>query len=83
MAVQREIGDRLGEATSLGNLGLVADKRGDYDEAERLYRESVRIKTRSASLWKTGTSRTDTWTRTRSGTSPHLRTISSSEPGTS
>ena len=32
----REIGDRQGEATSLNNLGLIADTRGDLDEAERL-----------------------------------------------
>ena len=40
----REVGDCQGEASSLGNLGLIAYTRGDYDEAEGLYRESVRIK---------------------------------------
>ena len=44
MGEQSADGDRQGEADSLGNLGLIAQNRGDYDEAERLYRESVRIR---------------------------------------
>ena len=40
----RESGDRQGEAISMNNLGLIADIRGDYDEAERLYNESLAIK---------------------------------------
>jgi len=39
----RESGDRQGEAISLNNLGLIADIRGDYDEAERLHNESLAI----------------------------------------
>ena len=34
---------RWGEAQSLGNLGNIAHERGDYDEAERLHRESLSI----------------------------------------
>ena len=36
-------GDRLGEANSLGNLGIIARLRGDLAEAERLNRESLAI----------------------------------------
>jgi tetratricopeptide (TPR) repeat protein len=39
----REVGDRQGEAVALNNLGSNAERRGDYDEAERLYRESLAI----------------------------------------
>ena len=39
----REIGDRQGEQTSLGNLGLIAEIMGDLDEAERLLKESLSI----------------------------------------
>ena len=38
------IGNRQGEAISLGNLGNIAEKRGDLAEAERLYQESLAIK---------------------------------------
>ena len=44
MAFKRESGDRKGEANSLGNLGIIAWDRGDLDESERLFRESIRIK---------------------------------------
>ncbi|HIF16469.1 MAG TPA: tetratricopeptide repeat protein, partial [Candidatus Poseidoniales archaeon] len=40
----RKNGDRQGEAASLNNLGNIADTRGDLAEADRLWRESVRIK---------------------------------------
>jgi hypothetical protein len=43
LAIKREIGDRKGEASSLHNLGNIADARGDLAEAEKLWRESVRI----------------------------------------
>ena len=39
---QTEIGDRRA-ASSLNNLGLIADVRGDYDEAERLHNASLAI----------------------------------------
>jgi tetratricopeptide (TPR) repeat protein len=39
----RKSGDRQGEAASLGNLGLIARRRGDLAEAERLQRESLAI----------------------------------------
>ena len=44
LAIKREIGDRQGEATSLNNLGIIAETRGDLAEAERLHRESLAIK---------------------------------------
>jgi tetratricopeptide (TPR) repeat protein len=40
----RKSGDRQGEAASLGNLGLIAQTRGDLAEAERLQRDSLAIK---------------------------------------
>ena len=43
LAIKIEIGNREGEAISLNNLGLIAEKRGDLDGAERLYRESLAI----------------------------------------
>ena len=36
-------GNREGESASLNNLGIIADKRGDYDEAKRLQNESLDI----------------------------------------
>jgi len=39
----RKNGDRQGEAASLGNLGIIAETRGDLAEAERLQRESLAI----------------------------------------
>ena len=43
LAIKREIGNRQGEAASLGNLGVIAVRRGDLAEAERLCRESLAI----------------------------------------
>ena len=40
----RQNGDRGGEADSLNTLGLIAQTRGDLDEADRLQRESLVIK---------------------------------------
>ena len=40
----RKNGDRRGEATSLNNLGIISQTRGDLAEAERLQRESLAIK---------------------------------------
>jgi hypothetical protein len=37
-------GDGVGIAISLGNLGAIAQTRGELDESERLYRESIVIK---------------------------------------
>ena len=39
----KESGDPRGEAASLGNLGIIAQERGDLDEAERLQNESLSI----------------------------------------
>ena len=36
LAIEREIGDRHGEANSLNNLGIIADTRGDFDESEKI-----------------------------------------------
>ena len=44
----RKSGDRKGEANSLGNLGIIAETRGDLAEAERLQRESLAIRERLA-----------------------------------
>jgi tetratricopeptide (TPR) repeat protein len=44
LAIDREIGDRQGEAASLINLGNIARTRGDLAEAERLQLESLAIK---------------------------------------
>ena len=43
LAINREIGDRQGEADSLNGLGNMATIRGDLAEAERLHRESLAI----------------------------------------
>ena len=39
----RKNGNRQGEAASLGNLGIIAETRGDLAEAERLQRDSMAI----------------------------------------
>ena len=39
----REIGNRQGEA-NFGNLGLIAETRGDLAEAERLQKEAEEIR---------------------------------------
>ena len=44
MAIKKEIGDRLGEANSLANLGIIAAIRSDFKEADRLFKESLAIK---------------------------------------
>ncbi len=41
--LSREIGNRQGEAASLGNLGIIANTRGDLAEAERFHRECMAI----------------------------------------
>ncbi len=42
--IMKEIGNREGEASSLNNLGSIAKKRGDLDEARSFYTECVRIR---------------------------------------
>ena len=44
LAVQRELGDRAGLASSLGNLGLVASDLGDFARARVLQEECLAIK---------------------------------------
>jgi tetratricopeptide (TPR) repeat protein len=44
LAIQREIGDRNGEANSLNNLGLVYYSLGKYQEALNFYQQSLEIK---------------------------------------
>ena len=44
LAIQRSLGDRLGIAASLNNLGNVATIQGDYSAARALYEESLTIK---------------------------------------
>ena len=41
--INRDIGDRQGEAASLNNLGLIAQTQGDVEEAKRLYLECMAI----------------------------------------
>ena len=43
LAINKEIGDRQGEASSLNSLGNIARTRGDLDEAERLHRDHMAI----------------------------------------
>ena len=43
MKIQEEIGDKSGVATSLNNIGLVLDRKGDLDGALRKYQESLKI----------------------------------------
>ena len=43
LAIERESGDRLGEAGSLGNLGNVYRMRGDLERAEDYYRQALAI----------------------------------------
>ena len=43
LAIKREIGDRKGEASSLNNLGNIAQKRGDLAEAKQLHLQSLAI----------------------------------------
>ena len=43
MNILREIDDKKGLATSLNNLGLIAQTRGDFREAEWLYRQCLTI----------------------------------------
>jgi hypothetical protein len=39
------LGDRSGMATSWGLLGDIERNRGNWDEAERLYRQSLEVET--------------------------------------
>jgi CHAT domain-containing protein len=43
LAARRAIPDRQGEATLLTRLGALAERRGQADEAMRLYRQSLKI----------------------------------------
>ena len=43
LAIERELGDKAGIATSLNNLGLVAKAQGDYASARALHEESLAI----------------------------------------
>ena len=43
LAISREIGDRKGEATCLGNMALTLDKFGQRDQAIELTKEALKI----------------------------------------
>ncbi|MGD9216231.1 MAG: tetratricopeptide repeat protein, partial [Desulfobacteraceae bacterium] len=43
LAISREIGDRLGEGSALGNLGIAYDSLGQYDKAIEHYNQSLLI----------------------------------------
>jgi predicted ATPase/class 3 adenylate cyclase len=51
LAIQRELGDRRGIATSLNNLGLMAWDQGDYLSARTLYGESLAIRREFGDRW--------------------------------
>ncbi|GAB6043017.1 CHAT domain-containing protein [Endothiovibrio diazotrophicus] len=44
LAIQREIGDRSGEGTTLNNLSQIHDARGDYDTALQFLNQSLAIR---------------------------------------
>jgi len=46
VSLYREIGDRWGEAWSLGSLANVAGDRGDHERAKRLYEEGLALSQR-------------------------------------
>ncbi len=43
LAIQEELGNRAGMASSYGQLGIVAEERGSYDDALDWYRKSLAI----------------------------------------
>jgi tetratricopeptide (TPR) repeat protein len=43
LALRRELGDKQGIASSLGNLGLVALRQGEYERAEALLTENLAL----------------------------------------
>ncbi|MBS0017460.1 MAG: tetratricopeptide repeat protein, partial [Arthrospira sp. SH-MAG29] len=45
LALYQEIGDRAGIAKSWGQLGSIQRNRGNWDEAERLYRQCLEVET--------------------------------------
>ncbi|BAI91155.1 SAV_2336 N-terminal domain-related protein [Arthrospira platensis NCB002] len=44
LAVETELGDQPGMATTWGSLGDIEKLRGNWDEAERLYRQSLELR---------------------------------------
>jgi tetratricopeptide (TPR) repeat protein len=44
LALYREIGDRAGEGTTLGNMGAIYHARGDYDTALKYLEQSLEIR---------------------------------------
>ena len=43
LKMHRETGNRLGEARQLGNLGLIAGRRGEVQRAQELLRQALEI----------------------------------------
>ncbi len=43
LSLCREIGDRLGEGNTLGNIGIVYDELGQYQEALAYYEQALAI----------------------------------------
>jgi tetratricopeptide (TPR) repeat protein len=43
LEIKERLGNLAGKAATLHALGVLAQNRGDYEEAERLYRESLEI----------------------------------------
>jgi tetratricopeptide (TPR) repeat protein len=50
------MGDRYGIANTLNDMGVVADRSGEYAEARRLYEECLAIRRQIGHLWGIGTS---------------------------
>jgi tetratricopeptide (TPR) repeat protein len=64
LEIEERLGNLAGKAATLHNLGALAHARGNYEEAERLYRESLEIRERlddlagkATTLWALGTLR--------------------------
>jgi hypothetical protein len=43
LKIEKELGDKSGIADSLHQMGMIAQRQGDYAEAMRLYNESLKI----------------------------------------
>lgn len=55
LAIRRGLGDRLGIANSLANLGVMTYDLGDYETTQRLYAESLAIRREFGDPWGVAT----------------------------
>jgi len=51
LVLRRELGDTMGVAASLNNLGNVAQYQGDYDRAQILHQESLALRRELGDRW--------------------------------